>query len=418
MGTIPNWPEWAVALAALGLIALPAMAMAWLMRSARLFGGAAAACAVVGGILAGVLAGPGALGRVAPDAYEALFTGATVEREARQRLAQRQAIEIAVLQSADVTPAAVAELRARHEAVLAGPRAAELRALERRADTIGAVGLGVAALTLIVPYFLRLADASRRPMPEADRIRSRAAGTLGALFAGALGAGALALLLGTDWRAALAFGGAVGAGWATPGLRARRTGRFGRDLRTDQASGAALGVGMLAGAGAAASALLAIGALPALIGLRRMRKKRSKRGARRTLHGVVYAALAPSACAAAAMRVDPYALFSAADSAFWIAFAVGVIASSDGRWCSAAAGWLLVGRAGLDESMERATAQIAAGVGVAQCSLTLALSAMGVLSGPLTLSLLAGALTAECAVGAYRLFTRKAEEALRHASDA
>lgn len=393
-------------LAALAAALLPAIALAWLMRAGRLLGGGASVCAVVGGLIAGVLVGPGVLGRVAPDLYEAVFTGAVAERETRQRLGREQAIEVAVMRSSDVTSEALTELQEMHARAMAGPADAERRALADRADTINAVGVGLAAAALILPYLLRAAGASRRAMPPIDRLTARSAGLLTfALPAGAVAA-AMVGLLGMDWRLAAAFGGAAATGWAAPGLRARRMGRLAREPKTDQASSAALGGAMLLSAGATSAVWLAIGAIPGLAGLRRIGGSRFPRRVRRALHAAVYAVIAPGVCAAAAMRVDPYTLIGAGGAALWIAIAIAVVASTDGRWCGATLAWLAAdAKRGIGPAMERATAHLASGVGVAQCALALALAALAGLGEAPIFALLIGAALAELSAGAYRLFT-------------
>jgi len=410
MGTIADWPEWAVGLAALAVALLPAMALAWLMRAGRLLGGGASVCAVVGGLIAGLLVGPGVLGRVAPDIYEAVFTGAVVERETRQRLGREQAIEVAVMRSSDVTNEALTELQAMHARAMAGPAEAERRALADRADTIDAVGMGLASAALILPYLLRAAGASRRAMPPIARLTARAAGLLALALPAGAAAAAMVGLLGMDWRLGAAFGGAAATGWAAPGLRCRRMGRWAREPRTDQASSAALGGAMLLSAGATSAVWLAIGAIPGLAGLRRIGGSRFPRRVRRTLHAAVYGVIAPGVCASATMRVDPYALIGAGGAALWIAIAIAVVASTDGRWCGATLAWVVAEpKHGLGPAMERAAAHIPSGVGVAQSALALALAALAGLGEAALFALLIGAALAELSAGAYRLFTVAAE---------
>lgn len=406
MGTIADWPEWAVGLAALAVALLPAMALAWLMRAGRLLGGGASVCAVVGGLIAGVLVGPGVLGRVVPDFYESVFTGAVAERETRQRLGREQAIEVAVMRSSDVTSEALTELQEMHVRAMTGPAEAERRALADRADTIDAVGVGLAAAALILPYLLRAAGASRRAMTPIDRLASRSAGLLSLALPAGAAAAAMVGLLEMDWRLAAAFGGAGATGWAAPGLRCRRLGRLAREPRTDQASSAALGGAMLLSAGATSAVWLAIGAIPGLAGLRRIGGSRFPRRLRRTLHAAVYAVIAPGVCAAAAMRVDPYALIGTGGTALWIAILIAVVVSTDGRWFGATLAWLAAdAKRGLRPAMERATAHLASGVGIAQCTLALTLAALAGLGQAPLLALLIGAALVELSVGAYRLFT-------------
>ncbi len=413
-----DWPEWAIGVLVVAIIVVPAFVLAWLMRAARFMGGGGAACAVAGGILAGVLMGPGVLGRSAPDFYERVFVGAVHERETRQRLAREHAFELAVLKSSDVTPEAVDELRAAHGEAIDPLIRAEFAAIDRRAETVGAMGLGLAAGALVLPYFLRAAGSSRRPMSPSDRLRARLAGAIGAGLVIAVCVAILAAFVGVDHRAAAAFGAACAAGWAAPGARARRTGPNGRDPRMDQASATSLGVSLLTGAALLSSVWLAVAAIPGVAGLRRPGGRRFGRFLRRKLHGLVYAVLAPSACAAAAMRLDPYVIVAAGGKVLWIGLILALLASTDGRWCGMAVGWLAtLGRRGLATAMERATGQLASGVGIAQCALTLLLHTGGIIGDAMALALLASAVLTETMVGAYRFFTRQVEDVLEESGE-
>lgn len=412
MADLTQWPDWAAAIAAGALALIPGAALAWLLRAARPSGGAAWA-AVLGGILAGVLVGPGVLGRVAPEAHAAMLVGASNERDTRQRLAREHAIELAVMRSSGVTPQAVGELAAQHEREMAPLRDAEARATAQRAEAIAWAGVGIAAGSLALVYLVGGGATSRRPIEPAQRLLARTAGILSVALP--VGACALALhwLVGLDGRTGAAFGAAAAAGWAAPGVRARRMGREARSAMTDRASSAAMATGMLGAGVVVRSVALVVGAVPALIGLRRMGVSRPSRRVRRALHAALYGLLAPGLCAAAAMRIDPYQLLGAGGAALWIVLAVGAVASTDGRWLGAVGGWAAVsGGKGLAAPMERATAQMASGVGVAQCGLAFALHAFGGVDDALILALLAGAALAECSVGVYRLFTREAEKAL------
>jgi len=71
--------------------------------------------AIVGGIVAGVLAGPGVLGQVAPSISQRVFAGGTEQREAYDDLLVRQRADIAALLAADVTGIAIEEQHAAHD---------------------------------------------------------------------------------------------------------------------------------------------------------------------------------------------------------------------------------------------------------------------------------------------------------------
>src|SRR4051812_16613534 len=79
------------------------------LRAVRLPGGRPAA-AVLGGILAGLVLGPGVLGQLAPDWYEQTFVGGATERRALEELAA----ERRALVASDVSAEAVREFDRDH----------------------------------------------------------------------------------------------------------------------------------------------------------------------------------------------------------------------------------------------------------------------------------------------------------------
>ncbi|HVZ93451.1 MAG TPA: hypothetical protein VG797_02975 [Phycisphaerales bacterium] len=129
-------------------VALPlvtASAFALLLRWARVPGEKHGA-AIVGGVVAGLLLGPGIFGRVYPARYEALYVGGVAERNELDDLRARQAADLTALRAAGVTPVAVEEAVAGHKAERAP---VEVKLSAARAGFSKRVGLiGAAAVML------------------------------------------------------------------------------------------------------------------------------------------------------------------------------------------------------------------------------------------------------------------------------
>ncbi len=387
------------------LLIIPASALAWLLRAARLPERGEAAAAVIAGIICGVLAGPGVLGLVAPRFYQSAFVGGVAEREALRRLMIEQSQEMAALRSTDVTPSALTELRDQHEVQARPVREALEKARAARADVVDALGTGLAIMAFMLSIGLRRLSRRGRAAPP-DARRHLVAGVLSVLTV-AVGAGVAALLLtGSTPKEAAWFGLATACGWAAPGLRARLVGPEGRSLRLDGLCTPAVGVPLAllfkaAPWGPMFALVLAIaGSRPAW--------GRFGRRARRALRAAVYGVLAPGVCAAAAARIDTHAVVPT--GLFAIALVVALIASTDMRWGATALGLRLVrpsGRGGPSwrAPMREAGAFMVSGVGLGMVGAALLVSIGGGVRPELIGGVLAAAVMLELTGGLYRFVT-------------
>ena len=305
------------------LLALAALlgaggASALLLRRAGAPGGPRGGAAI-GGLVAGLLLGPGVLGAVAPRAYDTLFPA---RAEAAALRAEHRAARAALAETG-APPGAAAELLSRQSRARAEQRA---RALERWGGLAGV--LGGAYLLCAAPSAI-----SRRRVRTEARAAARAGrellvGLATLPLAGAA-PGAIALWQGLGWRAGAAFGVAFGA----PAV--------GGALRRGEAASAALGstlalaivAWLVAGPtrapavfGAALAASLAIALLP---------PPARARAVRRPLRAAGELVALPAVFALGAATVDPHALARA--GAFWILALAALLLASDGRWLAGVA---------------------------------------------------------------------------------
>jgi len=379
---------------------------AWLLRGARLPGGRASS-AILGGMLAGVLLGPGVLGRVAPDVHGAAFRGAVREEAAlADRLTEARGA-VRALEASGVTEVAIDEYERGAMAEL-GPlrEAADSARVARRGAWDVALALAGAALLALLP----LAGAARMAgdMSFGARRAAIAAGAGSFAAAGAIAGGAVGAFTDVGWSlGALLFAGACATGWFTAPLDRLAHARA-RAVRESFVSG------LLALAIASATLLWALpdrrawfaawGFIGALTVWAIMNAAPTGRRFRRVAHGVTLGLLAPTAVALAAMRLDPLPL--AREPSFWVALVAAAVASSDGRWLGAFFGARVCDGAGrmlTTRSVEIATAHTTAGVGLAQCALLALLAAGGPITEPLLAGGLLGALLVESSAGLFRV---------------
>lgn len=194
-------------------------AAAALLRWARVPGGTSAA-AVVGGIFAGILLGPGVAARALPDLHERLLVGGAEQRINLEKLASRHAAERTALAATGVTPAASEELSARHADEESSARNAHTRAVQSH-RTLADWGI-----VLLLSTALALAAWSARRFPQRHEDWASDAGFILAAFlavavAAITTAAIMVWLLNFSMREALAIGGAVAAGSAFAGVPLR-----------------------------------------------------------------------------------------------------------------------------------------------------------------------------------------------------
>lgn len=389
-----------------GLI-LPAAVLALVMRHARLFGrGSDIAAAVAGGVLWGVLAGPGVFGRSWPEVHHRVFVGGENQRETLQRLRREQAIELAVLQSSGATPEAVDEQRLLHSADSEPAEAALRDALADRRRVFDFTGLAFAASTIGLGIALRLS----RPMrcPASDGRTALLAGLSAVLIPAAVGALAASVGTGAGGLASLSFGACVGVGWVVPSVRTRLVGAAGRAPTSDTACLTAASVGWLAVGALGKSILAFIGGLCAAVAGRPAGRKWG-RGVTRAIRALLYGLFAPGACAFAASRVDPYAV--GVVGSFWIAAGIAIVISSDGRWTMIYAAWRLQRPEEPRRlAAQRASAYVLSGAGLSQCTAAFTLHAAGLIREIDLAALLLAAVTLESAAGLYRILARNSSD--------
>jgi hypothetical protein len=304
-------------------------------RAVRLPGGRPSA-ALLGGILAGIVLGPGILGKFAPDWYEQTFVGGVTQQRALDELrAQRQG-----LLAAGVSTEAVREFDRDHRA--------ERRFLEnarRKAMAAFREPLDVAAVTMMGVAFFAAAWVSprRRRLDWVDH------GQLAAV-AGAAAMAVLVAAVPTTLVAhhllrlplpqAAALGAAVAAGSAFARLPMRWSADIGRhgSRGVGWFGGMALGlsIGLLTGVLPSDRVLWLAGPLGALaVGPVFGLASPANRHARSLARGLILVLVIPTLAAIAASRVDPALLARGWRPGVFLALAA--LVASDGHFIGA---WL------------------------------------------------------------------------------
>jgi hypothetical protein len=403
-GALSNNPALAMALS-VALAAMVSVALACLLHGARFPGGRASA-AILAGIVAGVLLGPGVLGRVAPDLHRAVMQGGVPEQAEFDRRLTEARGAVAALRESGVTDVAIDEYEQRALRELAPMReAVDLARVQHRARWDAALAFAGAALLGLLPL-VGVARTSGE-IPFQARRAAFLAGAASFLLAGAILFVVVGRFTSAGWSlATLLFASACAVGWFAPPLD-----RLARERPTAVRESFVSGLCALTLSCAALLwsiddrrawfvAWAFIGALAIWAITKAVVPNRQFR---RALHAFVACAIAPTVIALAAMRVDPFPL--ARDPAFWIALLAAIIACTDGRWFGA-----LLGARALDpskglltrRSVEIATAHTTSGVGLAQCALLGILAAGGPITETLLAAGLIGALLVETSAGLYR----------------
>jgi len=389
------------AIVGLALLGVVAILFAWILRRSSLPGGALAA-GLTGGLIAGVLLGPGVLGRAAPGLHESFFVGGAAQRVELEQAELELEGAVAALQATGVSESALREHLDKG--------AVELSILQQALDQTKRDMRSVFDLGAMLVFGLILLTApwrsAGRPRADDEPLQSSILSGLSSLIV----AGAPAALLGV-WtlglgRAeALAFGVVIGIGAMCPGLRARIVGGAGRRRSVDRAALVAYIAGALVIAVLTISNLItALLALPLLALAIAMRLPASRR-LKRSLKGFSSGALAPIIAAVAFVHFDPVA--GGATWAFWIAIAIAVVFSTDGRWLGGWLGWWSGGTdAAQREAWRRSAAALNAGVGAVQIGAALLLAGAGLLDDRLLMAVAFGAVTIELTAGARIVFAR------------
>ncbi len=282
---------------------------AWLLRGAGQPGGALGA-ALVGGIMAGVLVGPAALGRTHPNHHHHYVLGDLDEQRALDQVVRDNRAELAAWTLADpenADPLARADLLARQ--ITAELEAADARDRARLA-TRRSAGAWITALAALGVLLTALTD--RGPRPRVAWIGAGTTVLLGELLVVGLGAW---LVFGLDPKAAGAIAGATCAGsvFARSGGIGSTSDEGRSALAIGLGAGAMLAAGLIVSAGAASlSALPLLLAIPmaVMIGLagaaRAQHADTLRAGASvLTVHIVV-----PLCAAFVSSRIDPAIVFA------------------------------------------------------------------------------------------------------------
>lgn len=144
-------------LAASGLL----VAFAWfcgaMLKSARMPG-----WAVMGGILAGLLLGPGVFGRVLPVQFESLFVGGIEQRQARDQRIRRHGADLVVARKSGAGEEYVMNLRQQYEQALAANEAALAEARWNHQQPLRLFATFIIALTLLGSITQLTAERDRR----------------------------------------------------------------------------------------------------------------------------------------------------------------------------------------------------------------------------------------------------------------
>jgi len=369
------------ALGGLVLLLAVAAALALAFRAARLPG-----AAVAGGLLAGLLLGPGTFGRIAPGAFDRLYAGAAAELAEHRAAEHRLGATLFALGAApDAVPdrAEIAELEAEVERTGVAWRAARER--HRRPLALGAIVL--AALALGALGAARLPRAARTP----DRARPLLLGAWLAAVPAILACVALA------WFGEPRFGATMLAAAATVAVGAWPLGANDRRIAEEAFPG---GLAWLRGATLVATAVAAILlfvaatrtalplAVPAaatlgtafLAGVAVSRLAPDDRMPAWPERAI--ALVAPGLAALAASSVEPFL-----DFRLWPALVLALVAH-DGRWTAAALGAWLPGGVGFAPAWRLGLAAMPAGAGMVAL-LAVAL-VTGLMAAPVGLGLLLG----------------------------
>lgn len=361
-----------LALLRFGILAVVAAAFALLLRCAGLPGGRPAA-AIAGGIVAGLLLGPGVLGQIAPEPHEQVFRGAVEERRSLEEAQQEQSAAIAAAREAELGEEEVAQiLREHREALLPLQRDLDQARHEHREP----VGM-IVAITLAGALFL--AGWGRR-RPRAG-IREGDAGTPFDEVAPSIAAGLAALLFAAlptalllIWLAqaprdvALAAGAAVASGTAFAGLIVRRIAPEGRSR-----SGQLAMLSLLIGAAALlwivsdgeTRLVLTVPAVAMAFGLVLSTRLPAPASTRRIARGAALWLVVPTLAALAASSVEPMVLVS--DWRPVLFLLLTILLAADGHFIGAWLAWLTFGT----DAQRRAAARTyleshADGVGMTQ----------------------------------------------------
>ncbi|MHC5113264.1 MAG: hypothetical protein ACYTGP_02400 [Planctomycetota bacterium] len=378
------------------LLVVPVL-VALLLRWARCPG-----WAVLGGVLAGLLLGPGILGRVAPTAFEDAFIGGVEEREARDATIRRHESDLLAARHAGVGETEIAAMiEARRPERLAAERAWEEETWRFQRPFRSYAALA-AAIVLLGAGRSRLRETGRLGGPVAPL----SIGGWSAALPGAVAVLACVKWFGHDTTEAVLAAAAVGIGpWMLTRTDTAVADRVEmRGALLVQAAGrvaSVIAIAVAAWAFTRACGVVGLLAVAPLVALP-LGWLVPEWGRERVWREVLLVAFVPSVAACCSLRVDP-----ARDVAIW-PILVFLVLSGDGRWLGAVVGAMLPGgRSGLG-AMRLALGAMACG------PTQLAIVAMAVhyraLPGSIAFALIAGAVAVEVGAPMRRWTARQLEE--------
>jgi len=310
------------------------LVLVWLFRAFRLPGGRPTA-SIMAGVTAGLLLGPGVLGRASSPLYERVVIGADDERSAIAAMADRHAEARRALTLSGVSDIAVDELAAQQRAEMDAARAALAAAESARASAAAAVALGVFASAVLAAGLFGRRRRAGRDDDDPGAIVGVVGGVMGGLVAGLATAAIAHRLLGMDLRASIGLGGAIATGGLVAPIAMRWIPRCGRSRLASGLGAGLIAVG-LAGVGFGAGldgwgwwapialAWIAGRAVAGALGI-----ERPPRAASRLVRGGILWIAAPLIAAEVAVRLEPGAVFHSG----WVILAllVALIGCGDGH---------------------------------------------------------------------------------------
>ncbi len=364
-------------------------------------------CAILGGLIAGVLLGATTFGRVAPHVYIRVFEGGAAEQAEVDEMVRRHTVELVALQRIDATPIAIDEQRTAQARELA-PLLEALDAARSEQRGRWVVLWGLLAASWLLFGAVGAARLSRGQDPIAPGVIS---GISGALFAAAPAFLLIRWTTHVPVETAVVFAGAIGAGGAHFDARTRCSGWGGRRRGVDLAALAALLIATVVIAGVVRTTpALNLAFVSLLITALRFLSWQS-RMMRRRLRIAATGVMLPMVVAGVVAHIDLLVEITSRD--FWIAFLIAAILCADARWVGGWIGWRAVGR---DRQWQNAWMRSAAALtaGVSGIQIVIAGGAMisDVMSSALAAGVILSAPMIELAVAMRQRLSRSLDAGL------
>ena len=340
--------------------------------------------AIAGGIVAGVLLGPGVFGQLSPGWHREMFRGGGAELWELDDLVRRQRADLKAMELAGVTPIAIEELQLEHEAERASALDALKNAEAERRGRLNAIASGFACVCVFSACagMAPRRRGARRAMFRAARKRPGTLVAAGALYT-LVGIGIPTLVTYAFARRDPGYALALGVLFGCVGV----SGSLLPDRRWASIliAGSCGSIGAMIAPSVVTFAIGGSGVLGLVIGARLSRQWK-----RRFVAAVRWSAL-PALAAMLTVQADIAALPSR--PLFWYAMIASALWCSDGRWfASWVSQWW---RARRDHGWASASRLVDAGSGTASLVFALAFFNAGVIGEVALASALAGAALVE-----------------------